>query len=35
MGKDGRSVAPLTAPVRKDDVIRGRNGAFVGLGADF
>ena len=35
MGKDGRSVAALTAPASQDDVIRGRNGAFLGLGADF
>ena len=35
MGKDGQSVAPLTAKVSQDDVVRGRNGAFVGLGADF
>jgi general secretion pathway protein G len=35
MGKDGQSVAPLTAKASKDDVVRGRNGAFVGLGADF
>ena len=35
MGKDGLSVAPLTAPVSQDDVIRGRNGAFIGLGANF
>jgi general secretion pathway protein G len=35
VGKDGQSVPPLTAKVSQDDVIRGRNGAFVGLSADF
>jgi hypothetical protein len=35
MGKDGQSVPPLTAAVSRDDVVRGRNGAFVGLGSDF
>ena len=34
-GKDGRSVPPLTAKVSQDDVVRGRNGTFIGLGADF
>ena len=35
MGKDGQSSPPLTASVSKDDVVRGRNGDFVGPGADF
>ncbi|HEX4597888.1 MAG TPA: prepilin-type N-terminal cleavage/methylation domain-containing protein [Burkholderiaceae bacterium] len=35
VGKDGQSVPALTAKVSQDDVVRGRNGAFVGLGADF
>ena len=35
MGKDGQSVPPLTANVSQDDIVRGRNGAFVGLGSDF
>jgi len=35
MGKDGRSVPPLTAKQSQDDVVRGRNGAFVGLASDF
>jgi len=35
MGKDGQSVPPLTAKVSRDDVVRGRNGGYVGLGADF
>ncbi len=34
-GKDGRTVSPLTAPVSQDDVIRARDGAFLGLGRDF
>lgn len=35
MGKDGRSVSPLTAKHSRDDVVRGRNGQFVGLASDF
>lgn len=34
-GKDGRSTTPLTAPMSKDDVIRARDGAFLGLASDF
>jgi general secretion pathway protein G len=34
-GKDGQSVPPLTAKVSQDDVVRARNGSFVGLGSDF
>jgi general secretion pathway protein G len=34
-GEDGRSATPLTAPMSKDDVIRARDGAFLGLAADF
>ena len=35
MGKDGLSAAPLTAKPSQDDVVRARNGAFVGLASDF
>jgi general secretion pathway protein G len=35
MGKDGLSVPPLTAQVSQDDVVRGRNGGFVGLASTF
>ena len=35
IGKDGQSVPPLTAKVSQDDIVRGRNGDFVGLGSDF
>jgi general secretion pathway protein G len=35
MGKDGQSQTPLTAPVSHDDIIRARNGQFVGLASDF
>lgn len=35
MGPDGRSVSPLTAAHSHDDIIRGRNGRFVGLATDF
>jgi len=35
MGKDGDSVAPLTAKASHDDIIRARDGQFVGLASDF
>ena len=35
MGKDGKSVAPLTAQPSRDDILRAANGSFVGLAADF
>jgi general secretion pathway protein G len=35
MGKDGKSSAPLTAGVSKDDVVRANDGAFIGLAATF
>jgi len=34
MGKDGASVAPLTAKASQDDVIRANNGRFLGLGSE-
>ena len=35
MGKDGLSVAPLTAGASRDDIIRAGNGAFLGIATDF
>jgi len=35
VGKDGQSVAPLTASVSQDDVIRANNGQFVGLASTY
>jgi general secretion pathway protein G len=35
MGKDGKSLAPLVPPVSRDDVVRARDGSFIGLAADF
>ena len=35
MGKDGKSVTPLTAKASQDDIIRARDGQFVGLASDF
>jgi general secretion pathway protein G len=35
MGQDGASQPPLTAKSSRDDIVRGSNGRFVGLGADF
>ena len=35
MGPDGRSVAPLTARHSRDDIVRARDGAFIGLASEF
>ena len=35
MGKDGKSQLPLTVNVSLDDIIRARDGQFVGLASDF
>ncbi|MBI4001946.1 MAG: prepilin-type N-terminal cleavage/methylation domain-containing protein [Nitrospira defluvii] len=35
MGKDGKTVEALTAKMSHDDVIRGNDGQFVGLAAEF
>jgi general secretion pathway protein G len=35
LGKDGRSVPPLTGRASRDDVIWARDGGFVGLAADY
>jgi general secretion pathway protein G len=35
LGRDGRSVPPLTAAHSRDDIVRGRNGQFVGKAEDF
>jgi len=35
MGPDGQSVKPLTAAASRDDIIRGRNGRFIGVATDF
>jgi general secretion pathway protein G len=34
-GRDGVTVKPLTAQSSQDDVIRARNGRFVGLVRDY
>jgi general secretion pathway protein G len=34
-GKDGESRGPLNAKVSRDDVVRARDGKFVGLASDF
>ncbi len=34
-GKDGRSQKPIVSNVSQDDIIRARNGRFVGLASDF
>jgi general secretion pathway protein G len=35
MGKDGRTVAPLTAAMSHDDIIRANNGRYIGLASEF
>ncbi len=35
MGKDGKSVPPLTASASKDDVIWANDGGFIGLASDY
>jgi general secretion pathway protein G len=35
MGKDGKSVSPLTAKQSQDDIIWANDGGYVGLGKDF
>ena len=35
MGADGKKTSPLTAAISHDDIIRGRNGDFVGLAIDY
>ncbi len=35
VGKDGQSKSPLVTPVSRDDVVRARDGGFIGLAADF
>ena len=35
MGKDGQSVAPITASKSQDDIIRASDGAYVGLASQF
>lgn len=34
-GPDGQSVSPLTATTSKDDIVRGRNGDYIGLAESF
>jgi len=33
-GKDGKSKVPLTSPESRDDIVRARNGEFIGVVAD-
>lgn len=35
MGKDGRSVSPLTAKASRDDIVRANNGRFIGLASKY
>jgi general secretion pathway protein G len=34
-GRDGKSVAPLTAKASQDDIVRANDGSYVGLGSDY
>lgn len=35
MGKDGKSVSPLTAKASRDDIVRANNGGFIGLASEY
>jgi general secretion pathway protein G len=35
VGKDGETLPPLPPKVSQDDVVRARDGRFIGLGKDF
>jgi len=35
MGPDGKSTSALTAAISRDDIVRGRNGDFFGVAADY
>jgi general secretion pathway protein G len=35
MGADGQSASPLTAANSRDDIVRARNGSFVGLASNY
>jgi general secretion pathway protein G len=35
MGKDGKSVAPLTAAASHDDIVRANNGDYIGLASKY
>jgi general secretion pathway protein G len=35
VGPDGRSVPPLTAHHSQDDIVRARNGAYIGPASEF
>ncbi|HAA02077.1 MAG TPA: prepilin-type cleavage/methylation domain-containing protein [Syntrophobacteraceae bacterium] len=35
MGKDGKSASPFTAKISQDDVVRAKDGSFVGLVSDY
>jgi general secretion pathway protein G len=35
MGPDGKTASALTAAISQDDIVRGRNGLFVGLATDY
>jgi general secretion pathway protein G len=35
IGPDGRTASPLTAAISRDDIVRARNGSFVGLASTY
>ena len=35
VGKDGRTASPLTSALSRDDIVRAKNGAFIGKAADY
>ncbi len=34
-GKDGKSAAPIDDPLSEDDIVRGRDGAYIGLASQY
>jgi general secretion pathway protein G len=34
-GADGKTATPLTASISRDDVVRARNGSYIGLASDY
>lgn len=35
MGPDGKTTSPLTAAISQDDIVRARDGAYVGVASDY
>jgi general secretion pathway protein G len=35
VGKDGKTASPLTSALSRDDIVRAKNGAFIGKATDY